>query len=97
MVHTSRRRRNTPRSLRSFCRHSIRCWRLIGCVLGGAAFVVMMQTAHFTKLHHRHPLLDAVFFVTAVHLCRAPSEFSTYGNKRSTPLVSDAESHRRIR
>ena len=45
----------------------------------------------------QHPLLDAVFFVTAVHLCRAPSEFSTYGNKRSTPLVSDAESHRRIR
>ena len=27
----------------------------------------------------QHPLLEAVFFVTAVHLCRAPSEFSTYG------------------
>ena len=45
----------------------------------------------------QHPLLEAVFFVTAVRLCRAPSEFSTYGNKRSTPLVSDAESLRRIR
>ena len=33
----------------------------------------------------QRPLLEAVFFVTAVHLCRAPSEFSTYGNKRSTP------------
>jgi len=32
-----------------------------------------------------HPLLEAVFFGTAVCLCRAPSEFSTYGNKRSTP------------
>ena len=32
----------------------------------------------------QRPLLEAVFFVTAVHLCRAPSEFSTYGNKRST-------------
>src|SRR5215831_17444190 len=38
--------------LRFFCRHSIRCWRLIGCALGGTAFVVMMQTAHFTKFHH---------------------------------------------
>ena len=27
-------------------------WRLIGCVLRGAAFVVMMQTAHFTNLYH---------------------------------------------
>jgi hypothetical protein len=33
----------------------------------------------------QRPLRVAVFFVTAVHLCRAPSEFSTYGNKRSTP------------
>jgi N-terminal domain of anti-restriction factor ArdC len=33
----------------------------------------------------QHPLLEAVFFVTAVHLCQAPSEFSSYGNKRSTP------------
>src|SRR6516164_6361512 len=41
-----------PQSLRIFCRHPIRCWRLIAGVLGGAAFVVMMQTAHFTKLHH---------------------------------------------
>jgi hypothetical protein len=38
--------------LRIFCRRSFRCWRLIGCALGGAAFVVMMQTAHFTNLHH---------------------------------------------
>jgi hypothetical protein len=33
VVHRSRRRRTTTRSLRIFCRHSIRCWRLIGCVL----------------------------------------------------------------
>jgi hypothetical protein len=30
----------------------MRCWRLIGCVLRGAAFVVVMQTAHFTNLDH---------------------------------------------
>ena len=30
----------------------MRRWRLIGCVLRGAAFVVMMQTAHFTNLDH---------------------------------------------
>ena len=51
-VHRSRCKRTTTRSLRIFCRHSTRCWRLIGGVLGGAAFVVMMQTAHFTNLHH---------------------------------------------
>ena len=32
-----------------------------------------------------HPLLEAVFFAIAVRLCPAPGEFSTYGNKRSTP------------
>src|SRR5262245_32799892 len=52
MVHKSRRRRTTTRSPRIFRRHLIRCWRLVGCVLGGAAFVLMMQTAHFTTLHH---------------------------------------------
>ena len=33
----------------------------------------------------QHPLLEAVFFGFAVRLCRATGEFSTYGNKRSTP------------
>jgi hypothetical protein len=52
--------------------------RLIGCVLRGAAFVVMMQTANLD-----HGTLSG--------------EFSTYGNKRNMPLVSDAASVRRVR
>jgi|SRR5215471_5486547 len=36
----------------------------------------------------QHPLLEAVFFGTAVSLCRATGVLSAYSNERSTPRVS---------
>ena len=50
--HRSRRRRTTTLKPADLLRALDPVLASHDCVLGGAAFVVMMQTAHFTKFHH---------------------------------------------
>jgi hypothetical protein len=80
VVHRSRRRRTTTQSLRIFCRHSIRCWR----VMDGVRRPGVRNDGVDHRLRESRPpylLQKTVFVAIAGRPCRATGEFSTYGNK----------------